>query len=217
MPDVFVSPDEQIHQGSPSPLLPKVPETEAQKSLIEGHTHNLFSAFSLYPDNVDFETREDQEKIILLLRAHPVTNIRWILITLILLTGPTILSLFKIFSFLPTGFPLVISLAWYLITAAYAIENFLDWYFDVYFVTNERVIDVDFFNLIDKRVSNAEIGRIQDVSYSTNGVAGTMLNYGTVFIQTAAEVPEFEFESVPDPDKVAKILEDLMAKNKTNV
>jgi hypothetical protein len=220
MPDVFVSPDDQIHQGTPSPLPANAPVTESQKSSLEGHNHNLFTAFSLYPDNVDFETREDKEKIILMLRSHPITNVKWILMTFILLTGPMLLGLFKVYSLLPTlptGFPLVISLAWYLVTAAYAIENFLDWYFDVYFVTNQRVIDVDFFNLIDKRVSDAEIGRIQDVSYSTSGVAGTMLNYGSVFIQTAAEVSEFEFEAVPNPDKVAKILDDLMAKNKINV
>lgn len=217
MPDVFISPDDKIHEGTPAVLPEKTPATETQRSAVEGHTHNRFSAFSLYPDNVDFETREDQEKIILMLRQHLITNVKWIIITILLLTGPTILGLFEVFPLLPTGFPLVISLAWYLVTSAYAIENFLDWYFDVYFVTTQRVIDVDFFNLIDKRVSDAEIGRIQDVSYSTNGVAGTMLNFGSVFIQTAAEVPEFEFEDVPNPDKVAKILDDLMAKNKTDV
>ncbi len=199
MPDVFVSP------------------APPQKTPLEGGTHSHFSAFNLYPTDIDFETREDKEKIILMLRQHPIVNIGWILITILLLTGPAILGAFGVFSLLPSGFPLVISLAWYLVTAAFAIEKFIDWYFNVYFVTDQRVIDVDFFNLIDKRVSDAEIGRIQDVSYSTNGVAGTMLNFGSVFIQTASEVSEFEFEAVPNPDKVAKILDDLMAKNKIDV
>jgi hypothetical protein len=88
----------------------------------------------------------------------------------------------------------------------------LSWYFNVHFVTNQRIIDVDFFNLIDKRVSDAEISKIQDVSYSTNGVLGTMLNFGNVFIQTAAEVSEFKFELVPNPEKVTKIIDDLMQK-----
>jgi hypothetical protein len=30
-----------------------------------------------------------------------------------------------------------------------------------------------------------------------------------VFVQTAAEVPNFDFLAVPKPDKIAKILQDL--------
>lgn len=207
MPDVFVSPSENV-SGVPE----KPPETESQRRAIEGHTHSRLSSFSLYPEDVDFETKEQKEQIVLLLRRHPITNVRWILLTLLLLTGPTLLNLFGIFALLPTGFPLVLTLSWYLVTSAFAIESFLDWYFNVYFVTDRRVIDVDFYNLINKRVSDAEIEKIQDVTYSTGGVVRTMFNYGDVLIQTAAEVSEFEFEAVPNPEKVSKILDDLMGK-----
>ena len=220
MPDVFISkredslisPDEQLHVGTPPAVPEKVPVTEKQKSEIQGHDHRLFSSFCLYPDDVDFETRESKEKIILLLRQHPIVNLRWIFGTILLLTGPTIINFFGIFSFLPTGFPLIISLAWYLVTSAYAIEGFLNWYFNVYFITTARIVDVDFYNLIDKRVSNAEIEMIQDVTYQTGGVVRTMVNYGDVIIQTAAEVSEFKFEAVPNPERVTKILDDLRMK-----
>lgn len=204
MPDVFTSPDPVIP--------PKAPVTEKQKSEIPGHSHNIFSAFSLYPDDVDFETRDNKERIVLMLRQHPIINLKWIITTAILLTGPTIINLFGIFSLLPTGFPLVITLAWYLVTSAYAIEGFLGWYFNVYFITEKRVIDVDFYNLIDKRVSSAEIEKIQDVSYTTGGVTRTMFNFGDIIIQTASEIPEFIFEGVPNPEKATKILDDLRMK-----
>ncbi len=208
MPDVFTSPDPATQVEDP--IVPeKPPVTEKQKKHIPGHSHNIFSAFSLYPDDVDFETRDDEERIILLLRQHPLVNLKWILTTTVLLAGPTLVSLFGIFDFLPKGFPLIISLSWYLVTSAYAIESFLNWYFNVYFVTEKRVIDVDFYNLIDKRVSDAEIEKIQDVSYTTGGVARTMFNYGDVIIQTASEIPEFIFEAVPNPEKVIKVLGDL--------
>ena len=42
-------------------------------------------------------------------------------------------------------------LVWYLISIAYFIESFLTWFFNVYFVTDERIIDVDFYNLIYKK------------------------------------------------------------------
>ncbi len=203
MPDVFVSPDKQNDKEIPASL----------KNFPEGRRHGRFSAFNLYPKDVGFETKEDNEKVILMLRQHPIVNVKWIFFTILLLTGPTLLSLLGVFAFLPKGFPLIISLAWYLVTSAYAIEGFLNWYFNVFFVTTDGIIDVDFFNLLDKRVSEADIDKIQDVSYTTNGVLGTMLNYGDVLVQTAAEITEFKFESVPNPEKVAKILDDLIDKH----
>jgi len=206
MPDVFVSPPDI------KPISDSQPVVEPKINSFGVRSHRRFSAFRLYPDDVNFETQDDKEQIILLLREHPIVNVKWIIITLVLLTGPTLLGIFGVFSLLPVGFSLVLSLVWYLITSCYAIEGFLSWYYNVYFITNQRIIDVDFFNLIDKRVSDAEITKIQDVSYSTNGVLGTMLDFGDVFVQTAAEISEFKFELVPSPDKVAKIIDDLMEK-----
>ncbi len=209
MPDVFISPDEQIKKPQ-SPVLPnEVPSTESQKSALAGHTHRLFSAFNLYPDNVDFETRDNEEKIILMLRQHPVVNLKWMIISLLLLTGPMILGMIGLTSLLPAGYSMVLSLVWYMVTFTYALEGFLNWYFNVFFITTERIIDVDFFNIIDKRVSDAEIEKIQDVTYETIGALGTTLNFGNVAIQTASEVPEFSFELVPNPERVVKILDDL--------
>jgi hypothetical protein len=234
MPDIFISDKQDLPvsekkdlstsstedksnvQKSPEPVVPvasgKIPTTEAGKRKFPEHHHSRLSAFSLYPDNVHFETKDNDEKIILMMRQHPIVNVKWILLTLLLLAGPTVLATFGIFSMLPTGFSLIISMSWYLVTSAYAIENFLNWYFNVYFITEARIVDVDFFNLINKRVSNAEIEMIQDVSYTTGGVIRTLLNYGDVFIQTAAEVSEFDFLAVPNPEKVAKILDDLRMK-----
>lgn len=209
MPDIFISTDDNKVEKEVSQ---KEPRTEAERMKIPGHTHSRLSAFSLYPEDVDFETKESEEKIILLLRQHPIVNVRWILVTILLFFVPGLARAFGIFASLPTGFDLVITLAWYLFTLAYALESFLSWYFNVYFVTNLRVIDVDFYNLIYKQVSDANISKIQDVTYNMGGVARAVFNYGNVFIQTAAEVSEFDFLAVPNPDKVAKIIEDLVTK-----
>ena len=89
------------------------------------------------------------------------------------------------------------------------MESFLTWFFNVYIVTDERIIDIDFYNLIYKEVSDANIDKIQDVTYKMGGVIRTLFNYGDVMVQTASEVPNFEFLAVPKPDKVAKVLQDL--------
>lgn len=193
MPDVFVS--------EPTPI-----------SLVESQSPP--SSFRSCPEDIDFETREKDEKIILFIRAHPIVNIRWILVTVLLVFVPVVAKSFGILGSLPAGFELIINLFWYLITITYALENFLGWYSNVYFVTNLRVIDVDFYSLIYKQVSDANVDKIQDVTYNTGGVARAFFNYGNVFIQTAAEVSEFDFLEVPNPAKVAKTIEDLITKDK---
>lgn len=207
MPDIFVSTSNRSPRSFSSSPKPKVTESHFPK-----RSHSRFSAFMHYPEKVNFETKEKDEKVILLLRQHPIVNIGWVLMALLMLMIPTIVGMLGIFASFPSKFKLIIDLTWYLITLAFIMESFLDWFFNVYIVTNLRIVDIDFVNLIYKNVSDANIEKIQDVSYSMGGVARTVFNYGDVVIQTAAEVAEFEFGAVPNPAKVAKIIEDLMIK-----
>lgn len=210
MVDIFVSnpiePKEEIKPEKKA----EIPVTESQKSRYLGHNHFPLTSFNLYPENINFETQENDEKIILLLRMHPITNLKWILISLLMILVPSIVGILGLFDSFPLGFSVVMTLGWYLITSAYMLESFLTWYFNVYFVTDRRIIDVDFHNLIYKQVSDAQLNKIQDLTYNMGGVVRTFFNYGNVFIQTAGEVNEFEFLAVPYPDKVAKVIQDLL-------
>jgi len=94
-------------------------------------------------------------------------------------------------------------------TTAFVLESFLGWYFNVYIITDERIIDIDFISLIYKEVSDADIEMIQDVTYKQGGIVRTMFNFGTIFIQTAAEKPKFEFEDVPNPSLIVKVLQKM--------
>lgn len=194
MPDIFIS------ENAPKPKV---------KESLQGHIYNPFSSFSYFPENINFETREKEEKVVLFIRRHFITNIRWIVIAILMALAPIALFAFPILSFLPANFRFIVVLAWYLIVSAYMLQNFLGWFFNVDIITDERIVDIDFSNLVYKEVSDANIDRVQDVTYKMGGVVRTMFNYGDVFVQTASEVPNFEFLAVPAPDRVAKILQDL--------
>lgn len=218
MPDVFISSDtkkEKLISNKKSVKKKLTSQIKKEKKhrrpryKLEKKAQGRLSAFSYLPKQVDFETRDREEKVILLLRKHPVTNISWIFIVALMGVAPIVLSVFPLLSFLPKEFQLIAILGWYLITVAFLLENFLTWFFNVNLITDERIIDIDFFNLIYKRVSDTNIDKIQDVTYTMGGVARTLFNYGDVFVQTAAEVPNFDFLAVPNPDKIAKILQDL--------
>jgi uncharacterized membrane protein YdbT with pleckstrin-like domain len=94
---------------------------------------------------------------------------------------------------------------------AYVFESFISWFFNVYIVTDERIVDVDFLHLVYRQISYAKIDQIQDITSEMGGVVRTIFNYGDVLIQTAAEISEFTFEAVPVPDQVIKTLSSLQA------
>lgn len=174
-----------------------------------GHSHNPLAAFSYMPDKVNFETAEEREKVILFLRPHIVTNIPWLIIATVLFLAPSVLSTFPLLSFLPDKFQVVAVLGWYLVATAFVLENFLTWFFNIYILTDERIIDIDFHNLIYREVSETKIDKIQDVTYKLGGVARAIFHYGDVYIQTAGTIPNFEFMGVPNPNEVVRIIQEL--------
>lgn len=141
------------------------------------------------------------------MRPHWFTNVSWAITATFMLLLPSLIKYIPVWSDVAFRYQFLGILFWYMVTLAYAFEKFLSWYFDVYIITDERVIDIEFNNLLDKKFAEAKISMIQDVSSRVAGISQTMFNYGDVRIQTAAEIPELSFEKVPNPDKVIKVLQ----------
>ncbi len=176
---------------------------------ILGKTHHSLSSFLISPKVFTFEERDTEEEIILVLRRHWITNIGWIFITVFMALAPFIFSSVPLLTYFPPNYQFIALIFWYLITFVYSFEKFLSWYFNVCIITDERVVDIDFNNLLIKKFADAKISMIQDVSSHVIGVSQTLFNYGTVDVQTAAEVPEITFELIPNPEKVIKVLQQL--------
>ena len=186
-----------------------ISEDPKKRKETSAHSEGPLSAFCFYPKNVNFVTADPEEKIILLLRKHPITNVKWMSFAFLMIIAPSFVNMIPMWESLPWQFKLISMTIWYLITTAFIFEEFLSWFFHVFIVTDERIVDVDFVNLIYREMTDASISNIQDVTVQMGGVVRTMFNYGDVSIQTAAGVPKIDFEAVPYPDKVARILREL--------
>lgn len=211
MPDVFVSKEKKQEKDVKKFHKPPFKDILEKEKSIDPNVHlkRPLSSFSFHPDGIDFETRESEEKIILFLRQHPIVNVPWILLVILMLFAPSLAAGVGFLTSAPTNFQFIFVLIWYLFVLIFTMEKFLTWFFNVYIVTDERIIDIDFYNLIYKEVSDAKIDKIQDVTYKVGGVVRTLFDFGDVFIQTASEVPNFDFLAVPKPDKVARVLQDM--------
>lgn len=173
------------------------------------------SAFLVAPPGMTFEGQETGETVLLLLRAHLVTLVPTVILIIFLLFvpffAPSAIALLQIdlSSVLSSSQSFLIVLFWYLVVFAYAFYKFIFWYFNVYLLTNERIVDFDFRGILHKETSYAKLSQIQDITPKTIGFFGTFFHYGDIFIQTAAARGEFEFHHVPKPNEVAtRILEE---------
>lgn len=173
----------------------------------------MFPAYLENPVDYRFEGQDVGEKILLLLRAHPITNLSWLIPALLLSFLPFFIpGLLSIINFplpaLPAVFALVFLLINYLVVLTIAFEGFLHWYFNVYIVTDKNIIDVDFHSLLFKNIDIAPLRNIEDASSSMGGILNAIFHYGHVFIQTAGTSRNIDFLDVPRPHQVADFILD---------
>jgi hypothetical protein len=226
MPDIFVAGpsktnDKTAHHSHNMEELNKHEKTTPQPIMhlpkLTKKSVHLFAAFCENPGDITFKNKHDNETVLLFVRKHFITNFIWVSVSIILLILPLIFgplaALFNFYlPFLTAKYVLFFTLFYYLFVLSYAFVRFITWYFNVSLVTNERVVDIDFSDVIYKNLASTTLDLVQDVSYTQAGVFRTFFHYGDVEVQTAGEEPHFDFDAVPQPDNVAHIIGGLIGK-----
>jgi len=111
---------------------------------------------------------------------------------------------------LEIGLKLLVSI-YYLGIWIFFFSQFTDYYLDINIVTNDRILDINQKGLFGRVVAELDLTRVQDVHSEIKGIIPTMLNYGTVEIQTAGGEQNFIFEQVPNPHAVRQRIIELAA------
>ena len=122
-------------------------------------------------------------------------------------------SLFYIISSINNNFSnnnlILLSSAFTLFMLLFALIEFFDFYFDVYIVTDRRIVDIDQYRLFNRSVASLSLEDLQDVKANTKGFFPTLLDYGDVLIQTAGTANNFLFEQVKHPNEISSMIIDL--------
>jgi hypothetical protein len=155
------------------------------------------------------------EKIIFYLRRHWFIFARQVCLYVILLTAPVIAAPL-VLKFLPSLWDRLFNGALTEVLATLAISLYflavwlffwnawVDYYLDVWLVTNERVVLLEQRGLFNRTVAELRLSRVQDVAAQTKGLASTIFNFGEVRVQTAGEQNNFVFHQVAQPYEVAE-------------
>jgi len=159
---------------------------------------------------------KDYEKVLHKLRRHPFTFLPMVFFLLLLLALPIVVGIL-----LKTQLPawlenettfmalILLGSAYYLGILIFFFTNFIDFYLDIFIVTNDRLIDMEQNGLFSRTVAEVDLYQIQDITSEVKGFFSTMFNYGNMTIQTAGALPKFIVNNIKDPHHLRQELMDL--------
>lgn len=156
------------------------------------------------------------EHIVFFLRRHPITLLGLITGYMLLLASPITLIVY-IQNFQPQWLDDQIMITLFLLGGSvfflfawlFLFQAFMDFYLDIWIVTNRRILNIEQTGLFSRTISELRLYRIQDVTSTITGFLHTMFGYGDVEIQDAGEKTRFCFEDITDPNHVAKTILEL--------
>jgi len=173
-------------------------------------------SFVASPRDVHFENQREHEQLYLLLRSHEVVNVPWIAVIFVMLLVPLffgglVTAAFpNFFDTVSPFYAFILFMFWNMLVLMYGFYRYLIWFFSAYIITDKRLVDVDFVGLFHKDYTETTIENVQDVTSKVTGPLSVLFNFGLVHVQTASERSEIEFENVPQPDVVTRIIGELI-------
>jgi len=169
---------------------------------------------------INFPGQHDNEQVVLFLRRHWFIFFMRLLLVIIAIIGLVLIYVFfNIFGgdFSQSSYYNLLlfaeSLGTLFIWNLFFIL-WIDFYLDAWIVTNERIINISQKGFFNRDISELKLTKIQDVTSEIVGVIPTVLGYGNIYVQTAAEVERFSFYQIPNPNEVKNTIVQLQEKER---
>lgn len=218
MPDIFISKEKpkKIQEEKPNTLEIKT-KLISQKPLHAKHLATFYER----PFGISFQNQGEDEEILLFLRRHFITNVPWLFIASILIIIPLIFAYVLPYlgqvnttlPFLPSRYTTIFVIFYYLVIFNYFLINFITWYFNVSIITQKRIVDIDYSDLVYHDVAVTKLSLVEDVNYNKIGFIASLFDYGDAFVQTAGEKLHFDFLEIPHPEKAVNIIQNLIGED----
>lgn len=166
-----------------------------------------------------FPSQQPDEKVYLVFREHWFRLALKFSVIVLLALLPALIRLFipTLIEQLSENYSSVINLFLQVYYLGLLVATFLIWvlyYLNMGIVSELRLVDIDQRGLLRHEVSELNLDSIEDVTSDTIGLFGNILNYGTVYIQTAGATERFEFDKIHNPKMVAGMILSLYEQRK---
>lgn len=163
-----------------------------------------------------FPGQREGEEVKFILRRHTVTLLPLVLVFFAFAFLP--LAFYSLF--VPYALPALAqkpySDIYFLVMTIYygflwiiILIEWLDYYLDIWIVTDQRILEIEQNNLFHRVSSELDLKRVQDISSAVNGMWQTFFQYGDIKIQTASESNVITPKSIPHPVMVRREIMEL--------
>jgi len=176
--------------------------------------HRHFHSLCINPQ-VTFDSQHGDEKVLLVLRAHPVTFFPWLSFAAAAFLAPPFFNI-MLSGFLNFPELLFVNVFFYSALFSYVFINFLLWTYNVGIVTSQRVIDIDYISVLQKEISGSSLDDITDITGKTTGFFRSLFDFGDLSVQTAGIMQNIEFAATPEPDVVVSIISQVSQDHKNS-
>ena len=153
-----------------------------------------------------FDDQFDDEEVLFVFRKHPITMRK----------GLVFGAFAPLISVLPAAVKPSLGLGWFfgglaigiLVWALTLFPFWISWFYSVFIVTDQRLIQISQKGLFHKTVVDIALNQIQMVNYQVAGLQATLLGFGTIMMQTY--VGDLVIHEVHHPAKIQKKILDVL-------
>lgn len=147
-----------------------------------------------------FEDQFDDEELLFVFRKHPIVMRKGLILSSIILALGVVPSLIKPeYSYLGIGLAVA-----FVIGLIIFIPFWVSWYYSVFIVTDQRLIQITQKGLWSRSVVDIGLPQIQMVNYEISGLEETIFGFGTIMMQTF--VGDLIIHDVYKPEHIQKKL-----------
>src|ERR1035437_6027345 len=147
----------------------------------------------------EFPGQHPDEHVVLVFRQHPVV-LRWPLIYGLLAIMLAVLPLDFIVSGPLYPFLLKLLIIVPLLVLMYWFYHWMGWFYSVYIVTDQRLINIHQKGFFNREVSEVGFDKIQSINYHIKGLQAALLKFGDITVQTYTS--DWMLKSVHHPEEV---------------
>lgn len=156
-----------------------------------------------------FEDQFEDEEVLYVFRKHPVVMRKGLILAMI---GPLL-------GILPATFKPELGFGWFfgglalgiILGLLFFFPSWISWYFSVFIVTDQRLIQITQRGLFNRSVIDMGLGQIQMVNYQVAGLQETLLGFGTIMMQTL--VGDLVIHDIHHPGHIQKKLLQILRDN----
>lgn len=148
----------------------------------------------------EFPGQHEGESVQMVFRQHPVVMRKTLIAMLVaMVIGAIPLSIWPL-----ENWPWWFFLGGFLVGLMILGYRLIGWYFSIYIVTSERLIQIFQKGFFNRKVADIGHEKIQSVNYEIKGMQATMFGYGTIIVQTY--VGDMVLQYIHKPETVHQLM-----------